>query len=154
MSSSIDSLSALANLIEEVDVAVTNIAFQPMFSEERLEDLKESINLLQVQCPNHKGVIQARMTWYEAVLRRVEHDEVELAEAGGLLKMVPSPLMRTVDHFLRRSYLKGGFSHYYERVITLYERLIIATLLLQPETSSFFEKEKHRLKYAMLDGRL
>ena len=106
---------------------------------ETWDHLRNQINQLQVDCPNHRGVHRARVIWYELALDSFEKIVVMRAETGHSLTgqewvsafwnpdgTCPGLL---ADHymlepFLRRHYLKDDFPRLYTRMMSLYERLL------------------------------
>ncbi|MEK7136258.1 MAG: hypothetical protein AAB821_01575 [Patescibacteria group bacterium] len=123
MSSSQNSLSDLASLCLKVQTGLSEMATK---DSSFLEGLKGDINLLQTMCPNHSGVVEARVCWLEEILRRFEVEVIEQYDRDG---DPPDPkgslwvwLSSEINAYLKRSYLKQDFATVYERVINLYKR--------------------------------
>ena len=101
------------------------------------EEVQQEINWLQTTCPNHPGVLEARVWWYELALERFESRVVVPTEQmkdwpfmdDGALYVPDDGDQRilagthVLEHFLRRSYLKDSFPRLYTRLLSLYVRL-------------------------------
>ncbi len=150
-----EALMYLAELFRSMGGQVMTLA--------KFRELQEIINCLQVACPNHEGVIKARVCWYEQavmswelhviprVLRGEWHLHDRFPESG-----VDEPFIAGYDvlgHFLRRSYLKGDFSQLYRRVRSVYEHLSKAECLT-PSDRDIWTRRLKNLEEDQLDGRL
>ncbi len=127
----IDSLSGLAEMIEQVDMFATGMC---AISRAQFEQLREQINALQVCCPNHKGVLEARVKWYEFALDSFEQHVVVALEQSKFVDFgwasypshVPDLLCDppSLVHFMRRAYLKDAFPRLYKRLLQLFRRIV------------------------------
>jgi len=122
----IDSLSGLAAYAASVEKLLCG---DEPIDQERFTRLQQELNALQVNCPNHKGVNEARVRWFELLLDSFEKQVVVPLEKGEdvNLDMTSNPLLLeadyTIEDYLKRSYLKKDFPRLYQRVISLYERI-------------------------------
>jgi hypothetical protein len=135
MSLSIDSLSGLADTAKKLEAVLGGFSMATSGNSYRMsralfQKLQHQINSLQVVAPNHDGVLKARVQWYELALNSFEEYVVKPAELGewpyiwdGIhsLNDCESPDLLagtdTIDHFLRRHYLKGSFGQFFTRVL-------------------------------------
>lgn len=157
----VSSLSGLAAYAARVDELFDS---GPM-DRERFKQLHEMLNSLQVKCPNHEGVLAARVKWYELLLDNFEQQVVESLEYGrrinlGFLYWETLPDMtaffagpQTIEHFLRRHYLKGDFPRLYSRALGLYERLVRAKGVSEKHRD-YFNKQIEWFRSSLLEGRL
>lgn len=160
MSSSmpIDSLSGLAALLLEVD---TFLKRGLPWDLQSFSHMRTTLNELQVRCGNHDGVVNARVEWYEAGVENFERFAVELAESG----QWPFSLYNcaqpehglfagtaTLEHFLRRHYLKSGFARMYRRLYSCYERIRRAPALEGGEVNDCFALMSQKLEERLMEG--
>ena len=168
MSSSIDSLSGLAKVAREVESALLLSTEQERairVDRTTFEGLQHQINELQVAAPNHAGVLQARVRWYHLAVDSFETAAVRPAERGEWPYRLyalnfphdgePPELLagtETINHFLKRHYLKDSFGHFFTRVLALYRR--IANAPVTEEVRSAFAELASSLEARLLNGRL
>ncbi len=146
-----DSLSDLATNALHLQGMLTEDASDILKTWEEItpvdwDRLRNLINKLQVECPNHEGVFMARVRWYELALDCYEKKVVEVGEAGDSLgdkKWVGAFWKQggpdrelglladqyMLEPFLRRSYLKDEFPRLFQRLMSLYRRLLNAPRL-------------------------
>lgn len=161
MSSSKNSLSALIYSAKEIEKF---LAMKPDEIDRGIfERAQEHINRMQVWCPNFDEVVEARVTWYLHALDRFVRYCVEPAERGvwtsmnGMMDLRrddPPELVagtRTLDDFLRRSYLKHKFPVCYERLLSAYQRL--ARSPIPAVNKGCFDQKVMDLTGDLLNGR-
>jgi len=150
----LNSLSGLATALTELnrDLAVLNPQHKGPISESLLNDLKKKINLLQVVCPNHPGVVEARAKWFEAVLEALRYEVTQLANQNAKVKMLETPLKSMVEHFLRRSYLKEYFAYWYRQVQAHYAA--VAKAHPKEVLRQFYGNAAEALEAMLVAGRL
>jgi hypothetical protein len=161
----IDSLSGLAEIVEKVDMFATGMC---AIDRRTFDELREHINVLQVCCPNHKGVLEARVKWYEFALDSFEKHVVVSLEQSKFLDFrwspntdwVPDLLCdhTTLEHFMRRPYLKDAFPRLYKRLLQLLRRFVEALQrnhsdALQPWAVAFVATIES-FEVRLLEGRL
>lgn len=153
MSSLSDDLNSLSGLAQALTDLESNLGAldKRSVNEEVLERLKDQINLLQVACPNHEGVLKARVWWYEAVLSAWGREVDPMSDKPP--KMLQSPLKGMVDHFIRRNYLKEHFGYLYRRVEAMY-REFCAFRNKGEEVQKFYKKGLDDLRSRLEEGKL
>ncbi|MBI3256016.1 MAG: hypothetical protein HYZ63_03535 [Candidatus Andersenbacteria bacterium] len=141
-STNIDSLSGLVTVVRSVEASIslhTDLEHPVRLDRTAFEALQDQINALQVCCPNHKGVVEARVWWYRLGVDNFEVEVVRRAERGEWPygKEHDSPLSfpgyqdskellagpATLEHFLKRHYLKRAFAELLPRVVALFRRI-------------------------------
>lgn len=168
MSSSIDSLSGLAEVAKEVEsILLPNVEQECAIRMDRMTfvKLQSQINALQVLAPNHKGVVEARVRWFNLAAASFEMHAVRLAEEGKWpyrLHALNFPHdnesvellagTETINHFLRRHYLKDSFGYFFTRILALYRR--IANAPVYDQVQNAFTELANSLEDRLLDGRL
>lgn len=134
MSSSVksDSLSGLSRLLRKVAKALKN---HESCTAESYEELQNEINVLQTACPNHKGVLQARITWYRWGLQNLAaYIDANLNNRlydwahGVMFHSTHSNSQvwagsETLEFFLKRCYLKEAFPKCFEELVAVYEKM-------------------------------
>jgi len=159
MSSSheIDSLSGLASYAASVEKLL--YGSEPI-TQESFDRLQDELNRLQVNCPNHNGVVEARVRWFEIQLENFELHVVTAVEGDiaidldrifwgthGNSLIIGGP--QTIQHFLKRHYLKSDFKRLYQRVLSLYDRLARCDT-----DGEGFTRQAQNLRDNLLEGRL
>lgn len=156
----IDSLSGLIAYAASVEKLLYG---GDAIDQEGFDRLRQELNWLQSNCPTHKGVLRARVRWYELLLDNCELHVVVPLESGKSIDIGKlywgthdNPSIfggpQAIEHFMRRSYLKGDFPRLYQRFLSLYDRL--AKCEAVGEHRNYFADRAQRFRDELLEGRL
>lgn len=167
MSLSFDSLSGLAEVAFKVEktLYLSNPSIHTM-TRGIFGELQDDINILQTTCPNHPGVLAARVRWFQIDLKSFEKHIVEPAEQDEWPERVsldspkqfsPEDLLTgtaTLTHFLKRGYLKRDFPFLYLKMMSLLRRITEADMVDRGREKAFISELICSLESSLLEGKL
>jgi hypothetical protein len=167
-----DSLSALANRATAVSTVLMACARKRRMGKpvslKTFVWLQSQINQLQTACPNHKGVLAARVDWFWMATASLQSCVVENEENSDWpYRNLPEPEEKCVSgkpnyllcsaatlmSFLKRSYLKDNFASLFRQVRELFER-VVEVDGIPDEARIYFLTQLQALDENLLHGQL
>lgn len=145
-----DSLSETSAQLKDLHQTMTASDDHPSLAS-LTGNLRVLINDLQAECPKHRGVLAARVQWYEWLLVAFDETYVRRWMANDL---EPVPDHGTADclfHFMKRGYLKDSFPELFLQLKALYQR---AAQYGPTQWAQYFAVKRSQLDEVLLEGRL